>query len=284
MAIDLVVLDFDGTFTDSEVEGAPFAAIFPIYLREAANADEQLHALWPAAMAAVTRESPELGWMMNGVAAAPADADPYVRCSMAAHKVLDQLGLYLDGADRSGLLQQVYKRAYAESVISFRPGAAEALQAVLDRGVPVVVVTNSSTSHVRFKVDQLGLRDAASVEVIGDAMKFWVDPAPQGAAEFDGLPERRFISGLQRPVYLHRNKYYETLRKLWAKHGASAATTLVCGDIFELDLALPAALGSKVVLMRRANTYSFELQAVAEAGARGAITDDLAILASLLDG
>lgn len=283
MAIDLVVLDFDGTFTDSEVEGAPFAEVFPKYLQQAADASAELFALWPAAMAAVTRESPELGWMMNGVAAAPADADPYVRCSMAAHKVLDQLGLYADGAERSSLLQQVYKRAYAESIIAFRPGAAAALQAVIARGVPVVVVTNSSTSHVRYKVDQLGLQDPAAVEVIGDAMKFWVDPAPTGHREFDDLPISQAVHGLERPVYLRRNKYYQTLQKLWDKHHASPATTLVCGDIYELDLALPAALGSKVVLMRRANTYAFELQAIADAGDRGSVTDDLAILASLLD-
>ena len=283
MAIDLVVLDFDGTFTDSEVEGAPFAEVFPKYLQEAASASAELFALWPAAMAAVTRESPELGWMMNGVAAAPADADPYVRCSMAAHKVLDQLGLYADGAARSSLLQQVYKRAYAESIIAFRPGAAAALQAVIARGVPVVVVTNSSTSHVRYKVDQLGLQDPASVEVIGDAMKFWVDPAPVGHSEFDDLPLSQTVDGLERPVYLRRNKYYQTLQKLWTKHRASPASTLVCGDIYELDLALPAALGSKVVLMRRSNTYDFELQAIADAGDRGSVTDDLAILASLLD-
>ncbi len=283
MAIDLVVLDFDGTFTDSEVEGAPFAEVFPKYLQQAAGAEERLFDLWPAAMAAVTRESPELGWMMNGVAAAPADADPYVRCSMAAHKVLDQLGLYIDGAERSSLLQQVYKRAYAESIIAFRPGAAAALQAVIARGVPVVVVTNSSTSHVRFKVDQLGLADAQAVEVIGDAMKFWVDPAPMDQEAFDRLPLAMNVEGLQRPVYLRRNKYYQTLQKLWAKHQATPASTLVCGDIFELDLALPAALGSKVVLMRRANTYDFELQAIADVGDRGSVTDDLAILASLLD-
>lgn len=283
MAVELVVLDFDGTFTDSEVEGAPFAAVFPRYLQEATGADARLFALWPEAIAAVGRESPELGWMMNGVAAAPADADPYVRCSMAAHKVLDQLGLYLDGAARSTLLQQVYKRAYAESIIAFRPGAAAALQAVMDRGVPVVVVTNSSTSHVRHKVDQLGLARPQEVEVIGDAMKFWVDPTPMGHAAFDELPAVQPSDALQRPIYLRRNKYFQTLSRLWAQHGASPTTTLVCGDIYELDLALPAALGAKVVLMRRVNTYPFETQAIAELGGRGAVTEDLAVLAQLLD-
>ena len=283
MAVELVVLDFDGTFTDSEVEGGPVAEVFPRYLRDATGADDQLFALWPPAMAAVTRESPELGWMMNGIAAAPADADPYVRCSMAAHKVLDQLGLYSDGAERSSLLQQVYKRAYAESIIAFRPGAAQALQAVIDRGIPVVVVTNSSTSHVRHKVDQLGLDHPQGVEVIGDAMKFWVDATPTGQAEFDSLPPTQSADALQRPIYLRRNKYYQTLSRLWAQHGASAKTTLVCGDIYELDLALPAALGAKVVLMRRANTYPFEINAISDLGPRGAVADDLAVLAQMLD-
>lgn len=282
MAVELVVLDFDGTFTDSEIEGAPFAEVFPRYLREACGADERLFELWPAAMAAVGRESPELGWMMNGLAAAPADADPYVRCSMAAHKVLDQLGLFPQSAERSALLQQVYKRAYAESIIAFRPGAAEALQAVIDRGIPVVVVTNSSTSHVRHKVDQLGLARPQDVEVIGDAMKFWVDPAPLGQPAFDQLPLTQRAAALQRPIYLRRNKYFATLSRLWAQHGASPQTTLVCGDIYELDLALPAALGAKVVLMRRANTYPFEIDVVSQLGARGAVADDLGVLATML--
>ena len=279
MTVKLLILDFDGTFTDSEVEGAPFAAVYPQIIAAAAGAGTEFAALWPAALAQTRHDSPTFGWRMNGKDAAPADADPYIRCSMAAHKVLDQLGLVMTPAQRDQLLAQTYQQSYVHSGIAFRPHAGEALQALLDRGIAVVVVTNSSTGHVQHKINQLGLRDPSRVTVFGNAMKFWIDAGQTGDARFDDLQEAEVSPSLGRPLWVKRSRYFALFAELWQEHGADAATTAVCGDIYELDLALPAALGCRVALMRRQNTYAFELEAVAAKGPRGIVLDDLRQLA-----
>lgn len=276
MTTRLVILDFDGTFTDSEAEGAPFAQRYPALLAEAIGMDPAAFApQFALGLQDVAERSPELGWHMNGVDAAPADADPYIRCSMAAHCAFDRMGAQTDPAARGRLLADAYQAAYKHSAIVFRPGARQALQALLDRGLAVVVVTNSSTAHVQHKVAQLGLRPETPVEVFGNAMKFWVDPAPIGDPRFDNLPDRETSPHLRRPVWLRRNRYFARIAELLAQHGADPSQLAVCGDIYELDLALPAAMGAKVGLMRRQNTYAFETDLVGRAGDRGIVLDDL---------
>ncbi|MBM4342932.1 MAG: HAD family hydrolase [Deltaproteobacteria bacterium] len=276
MTTRLVILDFDGTFTDSEAEGAPFAERYPDLLAAAIGMDAAAFApFFALGLQDVAAQSPELGWRINGVDAAPADADPYIRCSMAAHCAFDRMGAQSDAVARGKLLADAYQAAYKHSAIVFRSGAREALQALLDRGLAVVVVTNSSTAHVQHKIDQLGLRPDTPVQVFGNAMKFWVDAGDAGDPRFDSLPDRETSDQLRRPVWLRRNRYFARIAELLAQHRADATQLAVCGDIYELDLALPRAMGAKVALMRRQNTYGFETELVGRAGDRGIVLDDL---------
>ena len=83
---------------------------------------------------------------------------------------------------------------------------------------------------------------------------------------FDALEESTQIPGLDRPVYLRRGRYYEVLRDIWTRTEATPESTFVCGDIYELDLALPAQLGARVHLVARASTPAYELDAAEAAG------------------
>ena len=78
--------------------------------------------------------------------------------------------------------------------------------------------------------------------------------------QFDGL--------LPRPVYLRRGKYYEALRDIWNQTGTGPESTLVAGDIYELDLALPIELGLQVHLVTGPTTASYERAALAALGPR----------------
>lgn len=270
--VALVVLDFDGTFTDSEAEGAPFAAAYPAILAQLAGLAPSELADWPLCLAQTAAESPGYGWVLGDLpAAAPADADPYIRCSMAAHKLLDRLGKLSDLTERGAVLSAAYKQAYAHSAVVFRPGAKEALDGLLERGIHVVVVTNSDTQHVAHKVDQLQLTHRERVQVFGNAMKFHT----ANTADLAHVPQTWQLPGLDRPLYCRRDRYHERLRDLWQQTGTSPAQTLVAGDIFELDLLLPALLGARVHLMERANTYDYERAAVAALGARAACSQSL---------
>lgn len=278
--VRLVVLDFDGTFTDSEAEGAPFAAAYPQILAQLAGLAPAELADWSVCLAQTAAESPEYGWVLGDLpAAAPADADPYIRCSMAAHKLLDRLGKLSDLAERGAILSAAYKQAYAHSAVVFRAGAREALDGLLARGIHVVVVTNSDTGHVAGKVDQLQLKHRERVQVYGNAMKFHTGDVEALAQ----LPQTWQLPGLQRPLYCRRDRYHERLQSLWEQTDTSPAQTLVAGDIFELDLLLPALLGARVHLMERANTYAYERAAVAAFGSRAASSQSLLDLLGRLD-
>ena len=55
-------------------------------------------------------------------------------------------------------------------------------------------------------------------------------------------------------------------------------STVFCGDIWEMDLAMPYALGACVHLIDRAapfDTYEFEMNAAAAGGARAKTSGDL---------
>jgi hypothetical protein len=70
-------------------------------------------------------------------------------------------------------------------------------------------------------------------------------------------------------MLLGRGRYLDVLASIWAETGTGPEETLVCGDIFELDLGLPAEMGAHVHLIRRETTYAYERDAVAALGARG---------------
>jgi hypothetical protein len=53
---------------------------------------------------------------------------------------------------------------------------------------------------------------------------------------------------------------------------------LVCGDIFELDLALPLALGCRGHLLERPNALEIERLALQSFGERGTSSSELAAL------
>jgi hypothetical protein len=178
--------------------------------------------------------------------------------------VLDRRGLYLDGNARTDLLQKLYHRNYPKADTVFRSDAKRVVEALLASGIPTFVVTNSATDDVQRKIDKLAPNGRERLTVHGNAKKFFVvDPQPNDA-RFEALPPTMAVEGLERPIYVRRGCYYEVLRGIWEKTGLSPERTLVAGDIFELDLALPAHLGAHVQLVLKEKTEAFERRAIAQ--------------------
>jgi hypothetical protein len=89
------------------------------------------------------------------------------------------------------------------------------------------------------------------------------------------------VPGLPRSIPLRRANYFRALRdEVWKEDLEGPSRTLVCGDVFELDLALPAALGARVHLVTREDTPPHEVAAV-EAQPRGSASQDLASVPAL---
>ncbi|MBX3249824.1 MAG: HAD family hydrolase [Myxococcales bacterium] len=260
MRYDLVLLDFDGTFTDVEKEAGPFFEAYLADVREILG--EGFERDWEEANAVLTADPANHGWLHEGRIVAPGNADPYLRATVIINMVLDRRGLYLDGDARTELLQGLYHRNYPKADTVFRPDAKRVVEALLESGIPTYVVTNSATHDVQAKIDRLAPRGRERLAVHGNAKKFFVvDPAPVDP-RFAALPATMAVSGLGRPIYLRRGHYYEVLRHIWDETGVAPERTLVAGDIFELDLALPAHLGAHVQLVLKDRTEEFERQAM----------------------
>ena len=272
MPFDLFILDFDGTFTDVEEEGGPFVEAYQADVRALLGVDVSRE--WDAAEAKV-REAPELfGWTFDGHVVAPGNADPYLRATVIMNMVFDARGLYPNADERTAVLQRLYFDNYEKAATVFRPEARAVVDALVASGKPVCVVTNSATGAVAKKIDELAPKDRAKLTIEGNAEKYLVAEARPMDERFDALAKEYAVEGLPRPVYLRRGRYYEVLRRLWNEHGTGPENTLVVGDIFELDLAMPVALGCAVHLVTGQDTAAYERTAMATLP-RAAFSDGL---------
>ena len=287
MTLRHVVFDFDGTCTD-------VPAAHQAYLEEcrrlfALEVAPCGHEEWEQALEVVRARSPQEGWMLGGTPSAPAAADPYVLAGEAAAWLLRTRRW------PKRLPRDLHARAVIVGEAPFRPECARVLGEVLATGVAVHFISNSDTATVSRRLDHLlsgepALR--ARIHVEGSAAKFAIrepplDPAPGAApisprlrAAFAALPAES-PRLLDRPIYLRRGAYLAALATLWGDDASAPAATLVCGDIWELDLAMPAALGCAVHLIERGapyETYPYERAALARTlrGRSSATLDGLA--------
>lgn len=268
----LVVLDFDGTFTNVEEEGAPFLACYRDEFAGMIGRD--VRKLW--ADAEVLLEDPETGWNVHDQIVAPANCDPYIRATVTAFAVCDRLALLPNTEVRTNVLQALYSYAYRFTQTSFRADARATIDRLKTLGAAIRVVTNSEPESVKKKLASIGVTD---VPVLGNAKKYFVDPSAESTSQLEDLK----IPGLKRPLLVRRPSYMQALKQLWAETQTSAETTLVCGDIFELDLALPLALGAQGHLLLRPNTLAYEKAALASFGERATSATTLLALADRVE-
>jgi phosphoglycolate phosphatase-like HAD superfamily hydrolase len=246
--IKLLVLDFDGTMTDAEAEGAPYrtGVLEDVALLTGLTLTD-VEARAQTIEAQINAAPHDHGWVFGGRIVAPASVDPYLRIMPVARRIFDDVEAFMDPADRARLLEGLlYKYNYRKTATAFAPHARETLLAMTGR--PVFVVTNSHQDAVQGKIRSLGGgADGGPLawlvaRVFGSARKFVLDDG------FDAVAESMALPGLERPVLLRRRDYFSVLDGLRSDAGCSWDEVAVCGDIFELDLALPFALGARVGL------------------------------------
>ena len=273
----VLVLDFDGTMTDAEAEGRPFR---DGYLEDLcllvgrSPGDPEVTAIAETVEAELARAPASHPFLWLGRAVAPATVDPYLRMVPIAHRILDRFGAMPSANDRGRLLSSVlYKYNYAKTLGRpvFRAGAAHVLRTL--GGSPTWIVTNSDTHAVAGKVAALD-REAPGVawltsRVRGFARKFDVDD------DWAGAPAELVVPGLDRPVLLRRRAYHDSLRSVLDEANARWEDLVVVGDIFELDLAMPLALGARVGLVASSRTPAYE-RAYVTSHPRATLIEDLA--------
>ncbi|MFI5297866.1 MAG: HAD family hydrolase [Polyangiales bacterium] len=268
-----LVLDFDGTLTDADAMFDAFDRALRSRLATAVGVS--IDDVWRSIAATIDAEA---GWEIDGRIVAPALGDPYLRATWIARRVLPIAAPALDSEARRALLSREYSAAYAEEPPRFRPDAASVVRAACALVDRVFVVTNSPAAAVRDKLAAIDLHVSNALEVIGDARKFDIteDTSPAlDRAAFEALASTRSIAGLARPIQLRRGRYLAALDRVARSVRCRFDELLVCGDIFELDLALPAALGAAIQLVTRSSTLAHE-RVAARAVHRGDADDRLA--------
>lgn len=272
----VVVLDFDGTMTDAEIEGKPFVDGYLddlIALVDRPRAE--VTAIVERTLAEILADPGAYPFRWGTDEVAPAVVDPYLRMATIANRVLDAAGAFTVAGERDRLLSRVlYRHNYQRTVDhpAFRPDAAELLRGLGQRPeLEVYVVTNSAPDHVRAKILRLDREAGGGVawladRVRGNAGKFEIDRSWAGPGDLS-------VPGLGRPILRGRRKYHDILTGLC---DGDFARLTVLGDIFELDLALPEAMGARVALVKGPYTPSYEVAYLRGLGPRAAVLDALA--------
>jgi hypothetical protein len=289
-AIKHVVLDFDGTCTQIP---KIWKTYLELYFKALGDAGFDIPPTeWSEACDAVRKHSPKAAWMLAGSAAAPAAADPYILADEAMRLILRRRG------DPRPVPPEINAKAYGAEPAPWRPEALDTFATLIGRGLHLHFASNSSTVVINRRLDELfadypALRGKVSVQ--SDAGKFriceleWDEKLSEKLSlssaarrRFEALPTAwdggKSINSIGRPVYLRRGAYFNAINGVLRGKFALLASTVFCGDIWEMDLAMPHALGANVHLVERAapfNTYKYERQAIATYGRRAKTSVDL---------
>lgn len=274
---ECVVFDFDGTFTRVDEEAEPFVAAFRRELAEYVSRERIER--WDAALRMIEEAPERYGWEYDGAIVAPSHADPYIRCTTIGQVLLTEEGIA--GGRKREILEGLFKRCYPLTRTVFREDAKFVLEVLLGSGMPVFIISNSATDHVRMKIEALAPQGKSMLRVYGNARKFVVCEAEKPNPDFESLPSEMRVPGLERPLLLRRGHYFDALKKVWDDTGARPERTLICGDIFELDLAMPARLGTQVHLVARPGTPDYELRAARTSPGGGTSQELIGLLARL---
>ncbi len=270
--IRAVVLDFDGTLTDVE---AIRDAYFATFVRELAAFLEKpvatVEERFVRAIGHIEVARECAAWCSaDGVPMASASADPFLESGAAAQEICDGFAIPAGEARRVGL-SLVFRRAFDAHPAPFRRDAHEVLTALVASHGAVDIVSNSDPSTISARLLSV---DVPGVRVHGDARKIALADATLEPAALDALPSSTTLEGLARPIHLRRGAYHDALVRVMRTTGATASELLIAGDVFELDLALPSAMGAAIHLLTRTRTPRYERAAAAE-HPRGGQSEDL---------
>jgi len=289
-----VVLDFDGTCT--QIPNV-WEAYLDLYLEGLNEVGFKISpGEWREARAAVHENSPHAGWTLAGCPAAPAAADPYILADESVRLILRRR------KDRRSVSVEVHSQAYEKAAAPWREDALETFSRLVERGVRVHIVSNSSSAVIAGRLTEL-LKDrdslAGKISVKSDAGKFriceldWDNKISSLSREarinFEQLPAVWQGGGpadkIGRPIYLRRGAYFDAINRVVEGNFSLLPNTVVCGDIWEMDLAMPYALGANVHLLDRTtpfDTYEYERYAVASSGDRAKTSVELSGLLAWL--
>jgi phosphoglycolate phosphatase-like HAD superfamily hydrolase len=281
-SIDHVIFDFDGTCTDIPAITENFLRSYLSELNKQFFTGSPVSgARWQDALNTVRKASPDAGWTVGTTPSAPGAADPYILSYEAA-----QL-LRREQQRRDDVPGSVFDVSDAANPAPLRPELKDVLLVLRDRGARVTFISNSTRLKIQGRLEDLfdgTIPEFVRIQAGGEKYKI-AEPPLGGAglsgaflALFRGVPAAMSCAGLARPVYLRRASYAGAISSALGGDVAALNRTVFCGDIWEMDLALPFHLGARIHLIARAapfTTYRYELAQIAHGADRARTSIDL---------
>lgn len=256
-----VIFDFDGTLTDPDSAAALFRQAFFEYVGAYSSVSA---GPWQRALEAC---DPLADVVIDGVAVVRGDADPWLLATGVARAALGLAGVGAEAVDAA--IREGFHRAYERVSCAFRPGVGALLDGVAAR-CALAVVSNSPPDRVRARLHESGAsaRTLEALHVVGGAQKFALieSETARGARWRASIGAEHRWDGAPRAVALGRGRYLDAIASVCARAECEPGAVVVCGDVFELDLAVPIALGARACMVAHRGSRAWERAAVERAG------------------
>lgn len=291
-ALTDIVFDFDGTCTQIPKIESEFLIEYSKVFAETVVALENNE--WNLAKKKVIDRSPQVGWMLGMCPSAPAAADPYILAYETASLILRDRDLSKE------IPPSIHGMTSEKHQAPFRPEAREIFETLLKKNVRLHFISNSNSTKIKQRLCDLFAKSELpkGISVKSSAQKFritellWKSTSNNMSTEiqqrFFDLPvcfSNKVLSTINRPVYLRRGFYFSSIDEAFNHDWSYLPSTVFCGDIWEMDLAMPFALGANIHLIEREApylTYDYERQLIIEAGNKAKISANLSGLLSWL--
>ncbi len=285
-----IIIDFDGTLTAEETQAD---ALRHKSLRTLAGeilgvGYQQLESDYLATRKTLLEAPHCYGWAVNGLIASYCDEGAFILNTTTLQTMLNENLAYKNAVERTfpqaeydpvmDCINYLFHRHTAEIPPAFRPGARDALNALLAHPERTpIILTNSLGDKVRRQIDSLDLDGA--IEILGDTRQYAMDPGwTHHFTHPDQGEIQRWAVTPERQIDLRRPIYY---RALLGEQERDAQLAVVA-DTLSLPGALPLLMGIPFLLVHTPYTPAWCIEVVRN-HRLGHILDDIAALPEMLD-
>jgi len=253
----LVLVDFDLTLTDPEIEELPFmTGCVRDLIQITGLAEEQIQEINQQVRADMLVHPERYNWEYDGHLVSSTVGDPYLRIIPIATAVLDEVNY----PEQNGLLRKLFLDNYPK-VPGFRPGV---IQLLTETEKPTHIVTNSEVTKVTPRLHSLFASQPEYEDRLDTVLNNLRGSAGKHLVHewFTPLPLTLTLPDFHRPTIFRRYEYFQVLNRLRKLHKIAWEDIVMIGDNFEIDLAVPWIMGARVVLVTNPFTPPWEIEFV----------------------
>jgi FMN phosphatase YigB (HAD superfamily) len=231
-----IIFDFDGTLTDVEKSSQDFQEKYPMVCADLLGINYSTMEKRFYELKNNLKNHPEKGFVINGYDSLPANSEPYIRCQATMKdfiKEMSDCGFKVPQNTES-FLSYSYKKAkkISNDKIYFREGIEDFLENIKSK-YNIFIVTNSNGKKIRKNLESINHDDIMMYTNANKRLVYSPDPCIS-------------LSGFPRDILINRKEYYGALNFI-RKRKFYPNNTIVVGDVFELDLALPETASFDII-------------------------------------